>query len=95
MFSCLDLDIRTATPGDETTLRRLAMLENRHAFPGPALLAVLDGRPVAAMTLDGRDWVADPFVATAHVVEAMRALVADRDNGRRAGPQRPWRLAAS
>ncbi|MCO6450643.1 MAG: hypothetical protein J5I90_07615 [Caldilineales bacterium] len=76
-----EIEIRLSNAADAAALRRLAMLENRHGFEGPALIAFICGRPAAALKLDGSDVVADPFVPTAALIQAMRA-VASPDPGR-------------
>ena len=67
----MSLFIRAATPGDTRSLARLAGLDSRAALRGHALVAELDGLPVAAVGLTSGTVIADPFVPT---VEAVRAL---------------------
>jgi hypothetical protein len=75
-----EMVLRADRPTDESTLRRLAALDSTRPLQGPALVAEVDGRAVAAIGLaDGRV-VADPFVKTAEVVELLRV---------RAGRMRP------
>jgi hypothetical protein len=79
-----NLHISIASPSDAPDLQRLAQLENRHAFPCPALIARIDGVAVAAVSLDGADAVADPFLPTAKLIEALRTLaVTARHRGQR------------
>src|SRR5215218_3674145 len=64
--------IRTATPADAATLRRLATLDSQRPLDGPALIGELDGEPAAALSLaDGRI-VADPFRPTLHLGAHLR-----------------------
>jgi hypothetical protein len=57
---------------DSPEVRRLALLDDRRALRGPALLAYVGGEPRAAVgLLDGRA-VADPFHPTAEIVEILR-----------------------
>ena len=89
MTSTATLSIRPATAADDAVLRRLSALDSVRAVERPALLALVDGTPVAAVSLrDGRV-VADPFTPTAGVVRALR----DRAQGH-AAPRRRRRPAA-
>ena len=64
--------IRTARHEDAESLRRLAILDSARPLRGDALVAALDDRPVAALSLaDGRV-VADPFERTADVVKLLQ-----------------------
>ena len=64
--------IRMAVPADHRALRRLAALDCARPLRGNALVALLDGEPLAALALgDGRA-VADPFARTAELVELLR-----------------------
>lgn len=80
--------LRASTAADGDALRELAQLDSARPLHGPALLAVVDGRPVAAASLrDGRV-VADPFVPTEDVVGLLRARVAALEAPRRR--RRAW-----
>ena len=90
MYSKLhEMVLRADRPTDEATLRQLAALDSSRPLRGRALVAELDGRPVAAIGLDDQRVVADPFVKTADVVELLKvraermqpALVAERRTG--------------
>jgi hypothetical protein len=73
MTSTATLSIRTATDADDAALARLAALDSARTIRRPALVALVDGTPVAARSLaDGRT-VADPFTPTADVVRVLRA----------------------
>jgi hypothetical protein len=64
--------LRLATDVDAPTVRRLAALDDAPRLTGAVLLALVDGEPVAALSLaDGRV-VADPFRLTAHEVTLLR-----------------------
>jgi hypothetical protein len=83
MTSTSTLSIRTATSADDTVLRNLAALDSARPVQRPALIAAVDGTPVAAASLrDGRV-VADPFVPTADVVRVLRARIAAHGAARR------------
>jgi hypothetical protein len=62
----------TRASEESPEVRRLALLDDRRALRGPALLASVNGEPRAAVALlDGRA-VADPFHPTAEIVEILR-----------------------
>ena len=64
--------LRPAAPDEDADLRRLAELDSAEPLRTPALVAIVDGEPVAALSLaDGRA-VADPFLPTADVVALLR-----------------------
>jgi hypothetical protein len=67
------ITIRVARPGgDDAVLHRLAQLDSADDPAAPALLALVDGEPAAALSLaDGRA-IADPFRRTADAVELLR-----------------------
>jgi hypothetical protein len=64
--------IRFATPSEDRVVRRLAALDDAPAPRGAVLLALVDGQPQAALSLDTGHTVADPFQRTADLVELLR-----------------------
>jgi len=73
MYSQLhEMVLRADRPTDASTLRRLAALDSARPLSGPALLAEVDGRAVAAIGLGDHRVVADPFEHTAEVVELLK-----------------------
>ena len=68
------ITIRQSTVADARELRRLAELDSARPLSGPVLLAEHAGHAVAAVSLDGRRSIADPFLPTAEVVEMLREL---------------------
>jgi hypothetical protein len=64
--------LRADRPTDAADLRRLAALDSTRPLRGRALVAEVEGRPVAAIGLDDARVVADPFEHTAEVVELLR-----------------------
>jgi hypothetical protein len=82
------VELRTAH-ADDQTVRRLAALDDAPELVGPVLLAVVDGKPVAALALDDGRVVADPFVRSAHAVSLLR-LRSDHVSG--ASPRRRLRI---
>lgn len=71
-----DLTVRPATPHDAPTVRRLAALDSARVPREPVLLAELGGRAVAALSLTRGTTVADPFVRTEPVLDALRSYAA-------------------
>jgi len=70
------ISLRVATDRDATIIDKLAALDSKPALHAPAVVALVDGRPVAAASLSDASVVADPFVPTADVVELLQARVA-------------------
>ena len=68
--------IRIATPADRDDLRRLAALDSARVPEGTLLLAQADGHIRAAYSVDEDRAIADPFVASAGLVELLRARAA-------------------
>ena len=64
--------LRLARPQDAATVARLAALDSAPPLREPALLAVVDGRALAALSLADRRVVADPFAPTADLVDLLR-----------------------
>ena len=67
---------RPATADDDRVLRDLSELDSHRPLSRPAVLAVVDGAPVAAVSLSSGEIVADPFTRTEDVVALLRARVA-------------------
>jgi hypothetical protein len=66
------ITLRVASRDDHDVLVRLAALDSSRALRGDALLALVDGVPLAALSLaDGRV-VADPFHPSDHLVALLR-----------------------
>jgi hypothetical protein len=87
------VELRLARLDEASDVRKLAQLDDAPELEGPAMLAVVDGESVAAMSMSDLRIVANPFVRTEHVVRllALRgAHVADRRERRR--PRRQLRL---
>jgi hypothetical protein len=78
----LGITIRLTTTTDRPAIRRLAELHGRKAPTGEMLLAIVCGQLRAALPLDGRETIEDPFFPTAGLVDllsvrAMTLLAAD------------------
>jgi hypothetical protein len=79
--------IRRAHHDEAGVVRRLARLDDSPPLEGEVLLAVVDGTPVAALSLTDGRVVANPFVPTADVVTLLSV------RGSQLSPQRaPRRL---
>jgi hypothetical protein len=65
------ITFRRSSDADAERLRELAELDSARPMEGPVLLAELNDRPVAAISLDGRRAIADPFVPTEHLLSAL------------------------
>jgi hypothetical protein len=71
-----DATIRTATDSDRPALERLAALDSATPLTGQVLIAEVKGEPHAAIDTVTGATTADPFRPTAHVVDLLRARVA-------------------
>lgn len=83
--------IRLAEAADEPALLRLAELDSARPLTHPIIVAQSRGKLVAALALEDRSSVADPFEPTAGLVELLRVradqIEADRAAGR---PRLGW-----
>jgi hypothetical protein len=81
------LVLRRAAAEDELALARLARLDSAPRPSGEMLVAEIDGRILAAVPFAGGRAIADPFHATADLVELLQARVGlispQRARGRR------------
>jgi hypothetical protein len=84
MTSTSTIILQQATAAEDAALRELSQLDSARTVSRPALMAVVDGKLLAAISLrDGRV-VADPFVET----EAAVALLRVRASALQAIPRR-------
>jgi hypothetical protein len=60
--------LRLCRVGDDDTLERLAMLEERPSPAGRYVVAEVDGEVIAAVSLVSGAVLSDPFKATAHLL---------------------------
>jgi hypothetical protein len=84
--------VRRSVPEDAGALRRLAALDSRRLPALDMLLAEVCGEPWAAVTLDGREVVANPFRPTADLVTLLRLRAQQIAGARRAATERRRRL---
>jgi hypothetical protein len=66
------ISIRAATTGDGPALARLAALDSAPVPFGPVLLAEVDGRPLAALSVSEDRVIGDPFARTVDLVDLLR-----------------------
>jgi hypothetical protein len=84
MTSTSTIILQQATAAEDSALRELSQLDSARTVSRPALMAVVDGTLIAAISLrDGRV-VADPFAET----EAAVALLRVRASALQTVPQR-------
>ena len=66
-----DIELRMCKPADDPAIDRLAALSEVPVPRGRLVVALLDGKLVAALPLNGEAVVRDPFVKTAHLVHLL------------------------
>jgi len=71
--------VRLADASDAAALHDLAELESTATPTGPALVAEVNGRVLAALTLRGGQAIGDPFERTSDLVELLRLRAAQLD----------------
>ena len=79
--------LRTAGPEQAKELEQLARLDSSRPLDGDSLVALVDGKLVAAISLGDGRVIADPLAATAEA----RALLHARAAQIAHTPRRPWR----
>jgi hypothetical protein len=90
--------IRRATADDRFSLEHLAALDSAEVPVGAILIGVLRERPVVAVSLTDGKAIANPFVATAEILELVRLRAEQLDLRSRARERprvisRSWRKA--
>jgi hypothetical protein len=87
--------IRPATDDDRQALRALAELDSQHhPLDGPVLVGEIDGRPAAAISLQDRRVIADPFLFTVQLRQVLRMRAAAL-HAREQTPSLPVRVRAA
>jgi hypothetical protein len=66
------LALRLAGSDERPAVGRLAQLDSASTLEGEVMFALLDGEPVAAISLDDGRVVANPFVPTSQAVALLR-----------------------
>jgi hypothetical protein len=79
------ITIRHAATDDMKSLERLAALDSRRVPSGELFVAEVDGRLLAATSIDTGAVIADPFEHTASIVELLRV----QSRGARPAAPRP------
>jgi hypothetical protein len=64
--------LRLAGSDEAAVVRRLASLDDQPALEGQVLLALIDGEVEAAISLDDRRVIANPFLSTRDLVQLLR-----------------------
>jgi hypothetical protein len=83
-----NVTVRRSRPADESGLARLAVLDSSRPLRGPALVAEVDSRLLAALPLGSGRPIADPFEPTAEIVallELRRKQLTEANAARTAG----------
>lgn len=83
--------LRLAGPDEADELADLAALDSKRPLRGGALVALVDGKLVAAVSLDDGCLIADPLVPTAEVRMLLRTRAAQLAL-RKPRPRRRFRL---
>lgn len=84
------IELRLCRVGDDTALEQLAALAERPLPFGRFVVAVVDGRLVAALPIAGGHALTDPFVRTAHLrplLELRAAQLREPERRRRLLPR--------
>ena len=79
MFPANNHVIRLAGDADEAALERLAQLDSARPLEHPILVAEIRGRVAAAIDLDERRTIADPFQPTASLRSQLHVHAASLD----------------
>jgi hypothetical protein len=79
MYSANAFVIRLAGDNDEYDLYRLAELDEKEPLEHPVLIGEIDGEPAAALSLEDRRAVADPFRRTDLLLSHLRLRAAAFD----------------
>jgi hypothetical protein len=100
MTSTSTITLQQATAAEDAALRELSQLDSARTVRRPALMAIVDDRLIAAVSLrDGRI-VADPFAETEDAVALLRLRAPSprrrsSGSGWRRGPRRSLRPRAA
>jgi hypothetical protein len=89
-----EVTVRGARSGDGPALARLSQLDGHRLEAGPALVAEVGGRPLAARSLTNGAAISDPFQPTAHLVELLELRSAHLRDAGEASARRPGRARA-
>ena len=70
------MTIRPSGADDRGRLAELAALDSARPFSGDALVAEVEGRPVAALEVETGREIADPFAWTRSILDLLRIRAA-------------------
>jgi predicted ATP-grasp superfamily ATP-dependent carboligase len=90
MTSTEQIVLRRAFPDDETQIALIAALDEEPRPDGDLLVAEVDGKIVAAVSVDGRRSIADPFEPTAEYIQLLRSRARQLRAEQRIGRVRSW-----
>jgi hypothetical protein len=82
------IELRLLGSDEAHVVRRLAALDDAPELEGQALVALIGGEAVAALSLEDRRVVANPFVRTSDAVSLLRLRAAQLPKARRRSPRR-------
>lgn len=80
--------LQQASPSDDAALRDLAQLDSARPLSRPALLAIVDGRLIAAASLADHRIIADPFADTTQATRLLRLHLTEISSRRAGHPRR-------
>ena len=102
MTSTSTIILQQATAAEDAALRELSQLDSARTVSRPALMAVVDDKLLAAISLHDGRVVADPFAETEAAVallrvraSALQTIPRGRSNGGRRGPRLALRPRAA
>lgn len=79
--------LQPATPSDAAALHDLAQLDSARPLADPALLAIVDGRLIAAASLTDGRLIADPFTDTTQATRLLRHHLTEISTRRHGHPR--------
>jgi hypothetical protein len=88
-FTSEPVTIREAERADVPALRRLAQRDSASMIERPAIVALREGEPRAALSMRNGAVIADPFHRTAELVELLEAHARALDHSIRRASIRP------
>lgn len=88
------IQIRFAAPADREDVARLAELDSAGRVDGDALVAVVDGEVRAALALDPRRVIADPFKPSAELASLLVLRASQLGDDAAPAGHRPLRALA-
>ncbi|WP_445147802.1 hypothetical protein [Baekduia sp. Peel2402] len=87
MTSTSTILLQQATSADDAALRDLAQLDSARPLARPAVLAIVDGRLIAAASVSDERIIADPFADTTQAVRMLRLRLTEISARRHGNPR--------